>query len=168
MSYRNEETNISGGGPTGEPIGTETRDTDRQFPGSLDRFKQPLLYLMGFVYVVAGIMHFVVPELYVQVVPPSLPRPLALVYLSGIAEIVLGVGVVYSRTRRLAAWGIVALLIAVFPANVYMATSGVVIEGVPGGPGDPSALVRWGRLPFQVVFVLWAWCYTRDPPEDAV
>jgi uncharacterized membrane protein len=56
----------------------------------------------------------------------------------------------------------------VFPANVYMAPSGVVIEGVPVGAGDPSALARWARLPFQVVFVLWAWWYTRDPPENAI
>lgn len=142
--------------------------TDTWLDSTLARLKRPLLYVMGIIYVIAGVMHFVVPELYVQVVPPAFPLALELVYLSGIAEIVLGLGVVVPRTRRVAAWGIVALLIAVFPANVYMATSGVVIEGVPGGSGDPSALVRWGRLPFQVVFVLWAWWYTRDPPEDAV
>jgi uncharacterized membrane protein len=128
----------------------------------LHRCKRPLLYLMGPLYVVAGALHFVVPELYVQIVPPVLPAPLALVYLSGLAEIAVGIGLLVPRTRRYAAWATVAVLVAVFPANVYMATSGVVIQGMPGG-GDPSALVRWGRLPLQGVLVLWAYWYTRPP-----
>jgi len=131
--------------------------------GMLRRVKRPLLYLMGPMYVVAGALHFVVPELYVQIVPPIFPARLALVYLSGIAEIAVGVGVLLPRTRRLAAWATVAVLVAVFPANVYMATAGVVVEGLPGG-GDPSALVRWGRLPLQVVLILWAAWYTRPLP----
>jgi uncharacterized membrane protein len=140
---------------------------DATAPPVLDRLKRPLLYLMGAGYVVAGVLHFVAPKLYVQIVPPSLPRPLALVYLSGIAEILLGVGVLFRRTRRVAAWGIVALLVAVFPANVYMATSDVVVEGAPGG-GDPSAAARWARVPLQAVLALWAWWYTRDPPDEAI
>ena len=110
-------------------------------------------------------MHFVVPEAYVQVMPPVLPAPLALVYLSGVAEVVLGVGVLVPQTRRYAAWGLVALLVAVFPANVYMATSGVVVEGTPFGTIDPSAAERWGRLPLQAVLVAWAWWYTRPTPD---
>lgn len=134
----------------------------------LDLFKRSLLYVMGAGYVLAGAMHFVAPRLYVQIVPPSLPRPLELVYLSGVAEIALGVGVLVRRTRRVAAWGIVALLLAVFPANVYMATHDVVVEGAPGGIRDPSDGARWARLPIQAVLILWAWWYTRDPPEDAI
>jgi uncharacterized membrane protein len=131
-----------------------------------NRLRRPLLFVMGPLYVVAGVLHFVVPELYVQIVPPVLPAPLALVYLSGIAEIAVGVGVLLPRTRRYAAWATVAVLLAVFPANVYMATHGVVVEGLPGG-GDPSGFVRWGRLPLQGVLVLWALWYTRPPPEQA-
>lgn len=126
----------------------------------LRRLKRPVLYVMAPAYVVAGVLHFVVPELYVQIVPPVLPAPLALVYLSGLAEIGVGVGLLLPRTRRYAAWATVALLVAVFPANVYMATHGVVIEGMPGG-GDPSELVRWGRLPLQGVLILLALWYTR-------
>jgi len=138
-------------------------------PGAvLARLKRPLLYVMGPLYVVAGVMHFVVPELYVQIVPPQLPWPLGLVYLSGLAEIAVGVGVLVPRTRRVAAWGLVLLLLAVFPANVYMATSGVVVEGGPAGFGDPSMAARWGRLPLQIPLLLWAWWYTRDPPEEAI
>jgi uncharacterized membrane protein len=132
---------------------------------ALRRLKRPLLYLMAPAYVVAGALHFVVPEVYVQIVPPQLPAALALVYLSGVAEIAVGAGLLVPRTRRYAAWGTVALLVAVFPANVYMATSGVVVEGVPGG-GDPSALVRWGRLPLQGVLILLALWYTQ-PAADA-
>jgi len=125
------------------------------------RCKRPLRYVMAALYVVAGALHFVFPAAYAQVVPPALPRPLALVYLSGIAEIALGIGVAVPRTRRVAAWGLVALLLAVFPANVYMATSGVVVEGAPGSLGDPSAAARWARLPLQAVLVAWALWYTR-------
>lgn len=130
--------------------------------GVLHRFKRPLLYLMGPAYVIAGILHFVVPELYVQIVPPVFPAALALVYLSGLAEIAVGIGLLIPRTRQHAAWATVALLVAIFPANVYMATHGVVIEGLPGG-GDSSDFVRWGRLPLQGVLILWALWYTRPP-----
>ena len=132
----------------------------------LARFKRPLLYVMGPIYVVAGILHFVVPDLYAQIIPPFLPAPLALVYLSGVAEIVVGIGVLIPRTRRYAAWATIALLVAIFPANVYMATSMVVVDGIGGG--DPSPLIRWGRLPLQGVLILWAYWYT-DPdltPRD--
>lgn len=133
--------------------------------GTLRRLKRPLLYVMAPAYVVAGVLHFVVPELYVQIVPPVFPAALALVYLSGVAEIAVGVGLLIPRTRRHAAWATVALLVAVFPANVYMATHGVVIDGFPGGDGDPSDLVRWGRLPLQGVLILWALWYTRPSTE---
>lgn len=125
----------------------------------LHRLKRPLLYVMAPGYVVAGVLHFVVPEFYVQIVPPVFPAALALVYLSGVAEIAVGFGLLIPRTRQYAAWATIALLVAIFPANVYMATHGVVIEGMPGG-GDPSALTRWGRLPLQAVLILWAYWYT--------
>jgi len=124
------------------------------------RLKRPLLYVMGPLYVVAGVAHFVAPELYVQIIPPLFPAPLALVYLSGVAEIAVGVGLLVPRTRQYAAWATIALLLAIFPANIYMATSGVVVDGAPGG-GDPSELVRWGRLPLQAVLILWAYWYAQ-------
>jgi uncharacterized membrane protein len=130
------------------------------------RVKEPLCYAMGVGYVLAGALHFVVPGAYAQVIPPVFPRPLALVYLSGLAEIVLGVGVAVPRTRRLAAWGLIALLVAVVPANVYMATHDVVVTGVPSWVGDPSTTARWVRLPLQGVLVLWAWWYTRPGGSD--
>ena len=131
---------------------------------ALGRFKRPLLYVMGPFYVVAGLLHFVTPELYVQIIPPILPAPLALVYLSGVAEMVVGAGLLYPRTRRLAAWATIAMLVAIFPANVYMATSMVAVEGI--GSGDPSPFVRWARLPLQGVLILWAYWYTK-PAADS-
>ncbi|NLV07841.1 DoxX family protein [Haloarcula rubripromontorii] len=124
----------------------------------LRQFKRPLRYVMAILYIVAGILHFVVPELYVQIVPPVLPAPLALVYLSGVAEIGVGAGLLVPRTRSYAAWATIALLVAIFPANVYMAVSMVTIDGTGGG--QPSALVRWARLPLQGVLILWAYWYT--------
>ena len=132
----------------------------------LAALKRPLLYVMGPAYVVAGLMHFVVPDLYAQIIPPILPAPLLLVYLSGVAEIAVGVGLLVPRTRTYAAWATIALLVAIFPANVYMATSGVAVQGMPGG-GDPSELVRWGRLPLQAVLIAWALWYTRPPADTA-
>jgi len=138
----------------------------RELASTLGRLKRPLLYVMAPVYVVAGILHFVVPGLYAQIVPPWLPWPVGLVYLSGLAEILVGLGLLVPRTRVLAAWGLVALLIAVFPANVYMATSGVVIQGAPGPIADPSPVGRWARLPLQAVLVAMAWWYTRPLPNE--
>jgi len=107
--------------------------------GVLARLKRPLLYLMAPAYIIAGVLHFILPELYVQIIPPFLPAALVLVYLSGIAEIAVGIGLLIPRTRQLAAWSTVALLVAIFPANIYMATHGVVIEGMPGGGDPPSS-----------------------------
>ncbi|POG54298.1 DoxX family protein [Haloferax marisrubri] len=134
----------------------------------LRRFKTPLRYAMGALYVLAGVMHFVVPNAYAQVVPPVFPAALALVYVSGVAEILLGVGVVFRRTQRIAAWGLIALLVAVFPANVYMATSDIVLEGVPAALREPSDAALWLRLPLQGVLVAWAWWYTRLESDGGV
>jgi uncharacterized membrane protein len=116
---------------------------------------------MGISYVLAGCLHSVAPKMYERVVPPRFPRPRSLVYLSGIAEIALGVGVLFERTRRLSAWGLIALLVAVFPANVYMATGDDFDpREVPAQLRDPHGAALWARLPLQVVLVAWAWWYT--------
>jgi uncharacterized membrane protein len=122
----------------------------------LRRLKTPLLYVMGLFYIAAGVTHFVSPEWFVRIVPPMLPAPLALVYLSGVAEIAVGIGVLIPRTRHYAALGTVALLVAVYPANIYMAVSGVM----------GTELVRWGRLPLQGVLVLWALWYTESGADE--
>lgn len=127
--------------------------------GPFARRKRPLRRAMGAAYVIAGIAHFAAPSAFARVVPPELPRPRALVFLSGTAEIALGVGVQFDRTRRASAWGIVALLVAVFPANVYTVTDGVTAEFVPDRLAGVARAAAWARLPLQAVLVLWAWWY---------
>jgi len=128
---------------------------------TMRRLKRPLRYLIGLLYIGAGVTHFPIPMVFAQIVPPQFPYSVALVYLSGIAEIVLGAGVLFRRTRRQSAWGLVALLLAVFPANVYMATSGMAAEMVPDWARDIAQLAAWVRLPLQAVLIRWAWWYTR-------
>ena len=124
----------------------------------MSRRKHVLLFVMAALYVAAGFNHLLNPDFYVAMIPPGLPDPEWLNLFSGLAEIVLGVFLLESRTRALAAWGIIALLIAVFPANVYVALENV---GVPGGtPGTGNAVLAWARLPFQAVLIAWAWWYT--------
>ncbi|AYA36179.1 DoxX family membrane protein [Hymenobacter oligotrophus] len=109
-------------------------------------------------FVTAGIFHFTNPKPFVRIVPPQLPAPEALVGISGAAEIGLGLLLLPRLTRRLAAWGLVALLVAVFPANMYMAR-------LPGGGLGLPQWVLWARLPLQGVLIAWAWWYTR-PQKD--
>jgi uncharacterized membrane protein len=105
----------------------------------------------GPVFVVAGTMHFVIPKAYESIVPDYLPAHRALVYASGVAEIVGGLGAMNSRTRRAASWLNVATLLAVFPANLHMALHPERYKQVPGG--RPALLAR---LPLQAVFIAWA------------
>jgi uncharacterized membrane protein len=116
--------------------------------------KRIFLLLAAVGYVVAGILHFARTELYLQIMPPYIPWHLALVWVSGVCEILGGLGLLLPATRRPAAWGLVALLVAVFPANLYMATN-----PVEAGAVSLPALVRWGRLPLQIVLIVWVlWC----------
>ncbi|MBM4243007.1 MAG: DoxX family protein [Deltaproteobacteria bacterium] len=109
----------------------------------------------------AGVMHFVDPWFFVQIMPPYLPWHWELVYLSGVIEIALGVALLVPATQRLAAWGALALFVAVFPANVHMAMANVQFDPPPA-MGQPSQAAAWGRLPLQLVLILWAWWLARD------
>ncbi len=122
---------------------------------------RPMVYLMGLFYLVAGLTHFTTPDFFLQIVPPFLPAPAALVVISGVAEIVLGILVMIPATRRAAAWGIIALLIAVYPANIYQALYNPTLVNPPAWMGQPSQTGLWIRLPLQLVLIYWAWRYTR-------
>ena len=106
-------------------------------------------WLLALFMIVAGVMHFVRPEFYLKIMPPYLPWHLELVYLSGVAEFVLGALLIPQRLRKFAAWGIIVLLIAVFPANIYLFQHQEILPAPP--------LVHLARLPLQAVFILWAW-----------
>ena len=100
-----------------------------------------------------GVLHFVKPEPFVAIVPAYLPAPLALVYLSGVFEIVLGWLLIPERTRTLGKWGLIALFVAVFPANINMA-----IHEIQLAPSSPMPVwMMWARLPFQLLFIAAAW-----------
>ena len=101
-------------------------------------------------------MHFVKPDFYMNIMPPYLPLHLPLVYLSGFFELALGLLILVPRFSRFAAWGMIALLIAVFPANIYVYQHQ---ELLPASP-----IVHLLRLPLQIVFILWAYWHTR--PSD--
>lgn len=123
--------------------------------------KRALLWVMGGLYVLAGSLHFLAPDAYLPLMPPWLPAHRPLILLSGAAEIVLGAAVLVPALRPLAAWGLIALLIAIFPANVHVALHDVPLFGATEGAG----VWNWVRLPFQLVLIAWAWWYTRpDPP----
>jgi uncharacterized membrane protein len=105
--------------------------------------------LAAIFFVVAGTFHFLKPDLYVQIMPPYLPAPGLLVAVCGVAEIAGGIGLLIRPLRRAAGWGLVALLIAVFPANIYMAQHPGQFHFAPW--------ILWARLPLQAVFIAWVW-----------
>lgn len=116
--------------------------------------KAVLKYLLAILFVLAGINHFRDPDFYLKMMPPYLPWHVALNYLSGGFEIVLGICLLIPRLTKLAAWAIIVLLIAVFPANIYMAMNPERFPDV-----NPIALLV--RLPFQALFIAWAYWFTR-------
>ncbi|GAB5536198.1 MAG: DoxX family protein [Rubricoccaceae bacterium] len=104
-------------------------------------------------FVFAGVMHFVKPQMFEAIVPPYLPSPRALVFISGVAEILGGIGLLIPATRVWAGVGLVALLLAVFPANLYMAQEAEQFRQLA------PAWALWARLPLQgvlVAAVVWA------------
>ena len=106
-------------------------------------------YVLALVFVGAGLLHFLHPATYLAIMPPQLPQPLLLVYISGVFELLGGLGLLPARPRRLAGWGLLALLAAVFPANVYMALIHEQLH-IPGW-------LAWGRLPLQPLLMWWVW-----------
>lgn len=110
-------------------------------------------------FIVAGTAHFISPAPYLAIVPTYLPWAAATVALSGVAEILGGLGVCFRTTRRAAGWWLIALLIAVFPANIHAISIGMNI----GGYALP-AWILWARLPFQLLFIGWVYrvCLRRN------
>jgi uncharacterized membrane protein len=106
----------------------------------------------------AGINHFLAPATYEAMMPDALPAHAALVAISGVAEILGGLGLILPATRRLAAYGLIALLIAVFPANINMA-----LNDLPLGASRVPAWALWARLPLQLVLIWWTYRVSRDP-----
>ena len=110
-------------------------------------------------FIASGILHLAKSEFYLRIMPPALPYHKEIVAVSGIVEGSLGALLLVPRTRKWAAWGLIATLIAIFPANIYAAlTAGKPDEAMPGVP----VAAAWLRLPVQPLLVAWAWWYTRE------
>lgn len=111
--------------------------------------------LLGALFIGAGVNHFLVPRLYRKIVPPGFGDPAFVVALSGVAEVLGGIGAIVPRTRKLAGLWLNALLLAVFPANIYMAIKPQRFEQIP-------RWALWARLPLQPLMMWWAWRATRE------
>ena len=117
-------------------------------------FKQITIYLMSVFYIFGGIKHFTNVGWYMKIMPPYISYQKELVYLSGAFEIILGIMLLFEQTRFLSGWGLILLLIAVFPANIYLAqTNGTAMNISPA--------LAWGRLPFQAVFIAIAYWHSK-------
>ena len=109
--------------------------------------------LLAFAFMIAASLHFV-SDVELKIIPPFLPWRRAALYITGALEFLGGIGLLIPRFQRVAAWGLVALLIAVFPANIYHAIAPIKLGGITDSP-----VYHWIRLPFQGVFIWWTlWC----------
>lgn len=112
------------------------------------------LYLMAIMYIVAGIFHFIKPKMYMRIMPRYLPAHKALVLLSGLAEIILGIGLLFPATKDYAIYGIILMLLIFFLVHFYMLSSEKAGAGLP----------RWAlivRIFLQFIIIWWAWYYLR-------
>jgi uncharacterized membrane protein len=120
----------------------------------MSNIKSVSKWLLAIVFIAAGINHFISPAFYLKMMPPVLPAHLFLIYLSGFFQIALGVTLLIPHFTRLAAWGIIWVLIAVYPANIYMAMNTDLF------PEFNPALI-YLRLPLQFVMIAWAFWHTK-------
>jgi uncharacterized membrane protein len=121
--------------------------------------KLVLKYALGLSFVAAGLNHFVDPDFYLKIMPPYLPWHLFLVYVSGLFEAVLGMALLIKRSTRSAAWGLMALLVAVYPANIHMALNHELYP-------EYNQAMLWVRLPIQVVLMAAVYWYTRGDARE--
>ena len=123
-------------------------------------WKKLVLFGLSTFFIYTGIHHFVNPGFYLSIMPPAFPLHTEAVYISGFFEVVGGVCVLIPRLRKIAGWGLVALLVAVYPANIYMA---ITPEAFP----DIHVALLYVRLAFQFVFFYWAFSVTRPAYNSA-
>ena len=112
-------------------------------------FKVLLTYAMGLGYILVGISHFYNTAFFLKIMPPSFPFHLESVYLSGFFEIIFGIGIMLNSLRKYASWGLILLLVAVYPANIYLAFNEVAQNEI----GISSFVASWVRLPMQFVLI---------------
>lgn len=120
-------------------------------------FKKITIYFMGSAYIYVGIRHFIDPDFFLAIMPDYLPYHLEAVYLSGVFEIIFGGMLFFKKLRWVAGWGIIGLLIAVFPANIYLAQNEIAQQTL--NISETTAIIR---LPFQALFIGLAYWHTKD------
>ena len=114
---------------------------------------------MSVFYIYVGILHFIDPEWFLLIMPPFLSSiGLELIYISGFFEIILGLSLLYSKSRKVAAYGLILLLIAVYPANIYLAFNQKAQQLI----GISSFMASWVRLPIQFIFLGLAYWHSKD------
>ena len=113
-------------------------------------WKKLVLFGLAAFFINVGVDHFVNPDFYLNIMPPSFPLHAEAVYISGFFEVVGGISLLIPRLRKIAGWGLVALLIAVYPANIYMAITPQAFPDIP-------VTLLYVRLAFQFVFFYWAY-----------
>ena len=124
----------------------------------MSAFKIGMKYLFAAIFIFAGFNHFRDPEFYLRIMPPYLPWPSALHLTAGLFELLLGVMLLVPRFQKLAAWGLIALLLAIYPANIHMAVNHHLYP-------ELGMAFHWIRLPMQFVVIAWAWWFTRADEE---
>ena len=125
--------------------------------GKMKLFKDITIYIMSLLYVIVGVKHFINTDFFIAIVPPFISWKKEAVLLSGIIEVILGVLLLFNKTRKLAAWGIILLLISVFPANLYLYESEIPRNII--GVSKNQALFR---LPFQIPLMIIAYWHTKE------
>src|SRR5215203_362288 len=115
-------------------------------------FRRNARIATGIAFIFTGASHFIIPEKFMEMMPSVLPAPLFLIYLSGVFEILGGIGLIISSTKQLAAIGLIVLLLAVFPANIYVAVNNVQLGGFMN-----YEVYQWLRLPMQFVLIGLVW-----------
>ena len=118
------------------------------------KIKTLSIIIMSLFYIGVGTNHIINPNWFVRIIPPILPFKIAIVYISGIFEIILGSLLIFPKTRYIAGWGLIILLLAVYPANIYVALTN-------GEAMDITPLIAWGRLPFQFVLIGLAYWHSK-------
>ncbi len=116
--------------------------------------------VLALVFGVAGVTHFLVPSLFEAIVPPWVPNATLAVQVSGIAEIAGAAGLLLPQMRTPAAWGLIALLVAVFPANVQM-----LLNARSSGAASWYVAALWLRLPLQPLLIWWVWRAGRNSAD---
>ena len=123
----------------------------------LSKLKLPFVYFSSVGYVYVGFLHLIQPDFFLKIMPPYLPYHLELVLLSGAIEIALGVGLLFKRIRKYVGWGLILLLVAVYPANIYLAFNEVPQQAI----GISSFMASWVRLPIQFLLIGLAYWFTK-------